>query len=109
MGRLVTCESVVFVSPVPYKPLFITNALDDEPLPLYGDGKQVRDWLFVDDHCAGIDTGLHEGQPGEVYNLGGDNERFNIDVTRQLLDLLDKPESLIRHMEDRPGYGLHYA
>ena len=90
-------------------PLFITNAIDGEPLPLYGDGKQVRDWLYVDDHCAGIDLALHEGQPGEIYNLGGDNERYNIDVTHQLLTILDKPETLIRHVEDRPGHDRRYA
>ena len=90
-------------------PLFITNIIDDEPLPVYGDGKQVRDWLYVEDHCSGIDVALHQGQPGELYNLGGDNERHNIDVTHQLLQLLGKPESLIRHVEDRPGHDRRYA
>jgi dTDP-glucose 4,6-dehydratase len=90
-------------------PLFISNAIDDEPLPIYGDGMQVRDWLYVDDHCAGIDTALHQGIPGEIYNLGGDNERHNIDVTRQLLANLGKPESLMRHVEDRPGHDRRYA
>jgi len=90
-------------------PLFITNLIDDEPLPVYGDGKQVRDWLYVEDHCAGIDVALHQGQPGEIYNLGGDNERHNIDVTRQLLQILGKPETLIRHVEDRPGHDRRYA
>ena len=73
-------------------PLFITNAIDDEPLPLYGDGRQVRDWLYVLDHCAGIDLVLHRGEAGQVYNLGGGNERYNIDVTHRILRLLDKPE-----------------
>jgi dTDP-glucose 4,6-dehydratase len=90
-------------------PLFITNAIDDEPLPVYGDGKQVRDWLYVEDHCTGIDLALHEGKPGEIYNLGGDNERHNIDVTHQLLEILGKPQSLIRHVEDRPGHDRRYA
>lgn len=90
-------------------PLFITNAIDNQPLPLYGDGMQVRDWLYVDDHCAGIDCVLHHGQAGEVYNLGGENERHNIDVVRQMLALLGKPESLIRPVADRPGHDRRYA
>ncbi|GAB4441817.1 MAG: dTDP-glucose 4,6-dehydratase [Anaerolineae bacterium] len=90
-------------------PFFITEALDVRPLPLYGDGMQVRDWLYVDDHAAGIDRVLHDGLPGEVYNVGGDNERHNIDVTRLILKLLSKPESLIRHVEDRPGHDRRYA
>jgi dTDP-glucose 4,6-dehydratase len=90
-------------------PLFITNAIDDEPLPLYGDGRQVRDWLFVEDHCSGIDTVLRHGVPGEAYNLGGENERYNIDVIEQMLDILGKPTSLIRHVEDRPGHDRRYA
>jgi dTDP-glucose 4,6-dehydratase len=90
-------------------PLFITNAIDDLPLPLYGDGMQVRDWLYVEDHCAGIDLALHRGPAGEVYNLGGGNERHNIDVTRLILRLLGKPESLIRLVADRPGHDRRYA
>jgi dTDP-glucose 4,6-dehydratase len=90
-------------------PLFITNAIDNEPLPLYGDGQQVRDWLYVADHAAGIDLVLHRGQPGEVYNLGGGNERNNLTVTRLILQCLDKPESLIRHVADRPGHDRRYA
>jgi dTDP-glucose 4,6-dehydratase len=90
-------------------PLFITNAIDDEPLPLYGDGRQVRDWLYVLDHCAGIDLVLHRGVAGEVYNLGGGNERPNIDVTHLILRLLGKPESLIRPVADRPGHDRRYA
>jgi dTDP-glucose 4,6-dehydratase len=90
-------------------PLFITNAIDNLPLPLYGDGRQVRDWLYVLDHCAGIDLVLHRGQPGEVYNLGGGNERHNIDVTRAILRLLGKPDSLIRPVADRPGHDRRYA
>jgi len=90
-------------------PLFITNALDDEPLPVYGDGKQIRDWLYVEDHCAGIDFVLANGEDGETYNLGGDNERENLDVTHQILKLLGKPESLIRHVEDRAGHDRRYS
>lgn len=90
-------------------PLFITNAIDDEPLPLYGDGMQVRDWLYVKDHAAGIDLVLHEGGSGEVYNLGGGNERHNLEVTRLILRLLGKPESLIRRVADRPGHDRRYA
>lgn len=90
-------------------PLFISNAIDDEPLPLYGDGMQVRDWLYVDDHCSGIDVVLHKGKSGEAYNLGGENERHNIDVIRQMLSILDKPESLIKPVTDRPGHDRRYA
>lgn len=90
-------------------PLFISNAMEDQPLPMYGDGRQVRDWLYVDDHCLGIDLVLHKGTPGEVYNLGGDNERYNIDIITQLLGILGKPTSLIQHVADRPGHDLRYA
>jgi dTDP-glucose 4,6-dehydratase len=90
-------------------PLFITNAIDDEPLPLYGDGMQVRDWLYVEDHCAGIDLVLQHGPPGEVYNIGGGNERHNLEVTRLVLKLLGKPEALIKHVPDRPGHDRRYA
>lgn len=90
-------------------PLFITNAIDDEALPLYGDGMQVRDWLYVEDHCAGIDLALHQGIPGGVYNLGGGNERHNLDVTRLILRLLGKPDSLIKRVADRPGHDRRYA
>jgi len=90
-------------------PLFITNAIDDEPLPLYGDGLQVRDWLYVKDHAAGIDLVLHAGGAGEVYNLGGGNERYNLEVTRLILKLLGKPETLIKRVTDRPGHDRRYA
>jgi len=85
-------------------PLFITNALRDEPLPLYGDGRQVRDWLFVEDHCEALDLLLHEGMPGEVYNIAADNYRHNIRVAEAILELLGKPRSLLRHVVDRPGH-----
>ncbi len=90
-------------------PLFITNALDNEPLPLYGDGMQVRDWLYVEDHCSGIDLVLHKGKAGEIYNVGGGNERHNIDVTRMILGLLGRPETLIKRVADRPGHDRRYA
>lgn len=89
--------------------LFITNAIDDQALPVYGDGRQVRDWLYVLDHCQGIDVVLHHGKLGEIYNIGGENERFNIDVTELILSLLDKPASLIRYVPDRPGHDRRYA
>jgi len=90
-------------------PLFITNALEDRPLPLYGDGRNVRDWLFVLDNCAAIDLVLHQGVPGEIYNVGGDTEVENIVLTRQILRLLGKPESLIQSVADRPGHDRRYA
>ena len=92
-------------------PLFITNAIDDLSLPVYGDGKQVREWMYVLDHCKGIDIAFHQGTPGEVYNVGGDPscERYNIDVTKQILSYLNKPESLIRYVQDRPGHDRRYA
>jgi dTDP-glucose 4,6-dehydratase len=90
-------------------PLFVTNVLRDEPLPLYGDGCQVRDWLFVEDHCEALDLLLHEGTPGEVYNVAADNYRQNIQVVEAILELLAKPRSLIRHVEDRPGHDRRYS
>ncbi len=90
-------------------PLFITNALDDLPLPLYGDGKNVRDWLYVLDHCAAIDLVLHKGGEGEVYNVGAGTEVENIALTRKILALLEKPESLIQPVPDRPGHDRRYA
>jgi len=90
-------------------PLFITHALDDLDLPLYGDGLNVRDWLHVDDHCAALELLLTEGVPGEVYNVGGGNEVANIDLTRRILNLLDKPETLIRRVTDRPGHDRRYS
>ena len=90
-------------------PLFITNAIDDVGLPLYGDGLNVRDWLFVTDNCAGIDLVLEKGEIGEVYNIGGGQERTNIEITKAVLSALGKPESLIRHVEDRPGHDRRYS
>ena len=90
-------------------PLFITNAVDDIALPLYGDGMNVRDWLYVTDHCSGIDRVLREGEPGEVYNIGGGNERTNIEITHMILDLLNKPRSLIKPVTDRPAHDRRYS
>ncbi len=90
-------------------PFFITEALDDRPLPLYGDGMQVRDWLYVEDHCEAVETVLFQGAPNAVYNVGGEHEMHNIDVTRFILKTLGKPESLIRHVADRPGHDRRYA
>lgn len=95
--------------PEKFIPLFITNALDDQPLPLYGDGRYRRDWLSVLDHCAGIHHVFLHGKPGEVYNLGGGNERENLDVARAILHHLGKPASLIRFVQDRPGHDRRYA
>ena len=90
-------------------PLFITNALSDIPVPVYGDGRQVRDWIHVLDHCRGVDAAMRRGRAGEVYNFGGQSERYNIDVTRAILDHCGKTESLIRHVTDRPGHDRRYA
>jgi dTDP-glucose 4,6-dehydratase len=90
-------------------PLFITNAIDDHPLPLYGDGLNVRDWLYVEDHCRGIDLMLREGIPAEAYNLGADQERTNLEVTRRILALLGKGEDLIESVADRPGHDRRYS
>ena len=90
-------------------PLFTTNALQDQPLPVYGDGRQQRDWLFVDDNCEALDLILHEGEAGEVYNVGGGNHRYNIDVADLILDLTEKQRSLITHVEDRAGHDRRYA
>jgi dTDP-glucose 4,6-dehydratase len=90
-------------------PLFITNAIDDLPLPLYGDGMQVRDWLHVMDHAKGVDVALTKGTVGEAYNVGGENEQHNIDVIRMMLGILGKPESLMKRVIDRPGHDRRYA
>jgi dTDP-glucose 4,6-dehydratase len=90
-------------------PLMITNALRDIPLPVYGDGKNVRDWLYVKDHCSAIDTVLHKGQPGRVYNIGGNNEKKNIDIVKLICAELGKPESLIKYVPDRLGHDRRYA
>jgi len=90
-------------------PLFVTNALADQPLPLYGDGCQVRDWIHVADHCRALDLVLRRGRSGEIYNIGGGNERRNVDVAHLILKTLGKPESLLRSVADRPGHDRRYA
>lgn len=90
-------------------PLMISNALEDKELPVYGDGLNVRDWLHVNDHCRGIDIVFHQGTPGEVYNLGGHNERSNIEIVEIILQALGKPKSLIKYVKDRPGHDRRYA
>ena len=90
-------------------PLMIINALSDRPLPVYGKGENVRDWLYVEDHCSAIDLIIHRGRVGEVYNIGGHNEMRNIDIVRLILRELGKPESLITHVADRKGHDLRYA
>ncbi len=90
-------------------PFFITEAIDDRPLPVYGDGMQIRDWLYVDDHALGIAAALFNGESGEAYNIAGEHHEHNINVTHRILDLLDKPESLIKHVPDREGHDLRYA
>jgi dTDP-glucose 4,6-dehydratase len=90
-------------------PLFVTNAIDNLPLPLYGDGRNVRDWLFVDDHCGAIDFLIQRGQNSETYNVGGGNERENREITHKILEILGKPESLIKRVADRQGHDRRYS
>lgn len=90
-------------------PLMIQNALEDKPLPVYGDGQNVRDWLYVEDHCSAIDLVIRKGVAGEVYNIGGNNERTNLQVVKTILKELNKPESLITFVADRPGHDRRYA
>jgi dTDP-glucose 4,6-dehydratase len=90
-------------------PLMIINALHDKELPVYGDGLNIRDWLHVEDHCQAIDLVLHNGRDGEVYNVGGNNERTNIHIVKTILEQLGKPESLIKYVKDRPGHDRRYA
>lgn len=90
-------------------PLMIANALSDKPLPVYGTGENVRDWLYVTDHCAAIDLIVRKGEDGRVYNIGGHNERTNLEVVKTILRALDKPESLIHFVTDRPGHDRRYA
>jgi dTDP-glucose 4,6-dehydratase len=90
-------------------PLFISNLLDGEPVPVYGDGQQVRDWVHVTDHCRALERVLRDGRPGEVYNIGGRCERTNLDLTHALLRITGRPASLIRYVKDRPGHDRRYA
>lgn len=90
-------------------PLTIANALTDKELPVYGDGLNIRDWLYVEDHCKAIDMIIHNGRVGEVYNIGGHNEKTNIYIVKKILDIIGKPESLIKYVTDRKGHDLRYA
>ncbi|MEK4116149.1 dTDP-glucose 4,6-dehydratase [Paenibacillus sp. FSL W8-0919] len=90
-------------------PLMISRALNDEILPVYGDGMNIRDWLYVEDHCSAIDLVIHQGRVGEVYNIGGNNERTNIHIVKTILEELGKPEALIQFVEDRPGHDRRYG
>ena len=87
----------------------IANALNDKPLPVYGKGENVRDWLYVEDHCVAIDLILHKGKVGEVYNIGGHNEQTNLDVVKTIIKELGKSEDLIQYVTDRPGHDMRYA
>jgi dTDP-glucose 4,6-dehydratase len=95
--------------PEKFIPTVILNAIQDKPVPIYGDGLYVRDWIHVLDHCRAIDMVMHKGRPGEVYNVGADNELANIDLARRILRILDKPESLLTSVKDRPGHDRRYA
>ena len=90
-------------------PLFITNALTDKPLPLYGSGLNIRDWLYVEDNCRAIDLVMRKGRTGEIYNIGGNSERTNLYITKTILKALNRPDSLIKYVKDRPGHDLRYA
>ena len=89
--------------------LMINNCLRDKKLPVYGDGLQIRDWLYVGDHCAAIDAVIRDGAPGEVYNIGGNNEKANIEIVRLILSALGKSDDLIQYVQDRPGHDRRYA
>ena len=90
-------------------PFFITEAIDDRPLPVYGDGMQIRDWLYVDDHALGVAAALFKGEPGQAYNIAGEHDERNINITHNILKLLNKPDTLIKHVPDREGHDLRYA
>ncbi|PYV93035.1 MAG: dTDP-glucose 4,6-dehydratase [Acidobacteria bacterium] len=98
-----------FQFPEKLLPLLISNAMNNLPLPIYGDGHYIRDWIYVEDHCRAIDLVLHQGKPGQTYNIGGCNERQNLEVARLVLTILHKPESLITFVKDRPGHDRRYA
>lgn len=98
-----------FQHPEKFIPTIITRAAQNQQIPLYGDGMNVRDWIFVLDNCRGIDTVLHKGKPGEIYHIAADNERRNIEIVKTILQLMSKPESLINFVKDRPGHDRRYA
>ena len=95
--------------PEKFIPTVILNALHDKPVPIYGDGLYVRDWIHVLDHCQAIDLIMHKGKSGEIYNVGADNELANIDLAKRILKILGKPESLLTSVKDRPGHDRRYA
>lgn len=95
--------------PEKFIPLLISRALENESIPIYGDGLQVRDWIFVMDHCRALDTVLHHGRPGEIYNIGAGNEWPNIEIAREILKRLQKPDSLLTYVKDRPGHDRRYS
>jgi len=95
--------------PEKFLPLIISRAAKGESIPVYGDGQQVRDWIYVADHCAGLDAALHHGKEGEIYNFGAGNEWPNLEIARRILQLLGKPESLLTYVKDRPGHDRRYA
>lgn len=95
--------------PEKFIPLLISRALEDKSIPIYGDGFQVRDWIFVQDHCKALDAVLHHGREGEIYNIGAGNEWPNIEIARQILKRLDRPDSLLTYVQDRPGHDRHYS
>lgn len=95
--------------PEKFIPLILSNAINNDPIPVYGDGRNVRDWIFVEDHCRAVLSALQKGRPGSVYNIGARNERCNLEVVESLLDALGRPRSLIRHVKDRPGHDRRYA
>jgi dTDP-glucose 4,6-dehydratase len=90
-------------------PLFVTNAIDGVPLPIYGDGQQSREWLYVTDHCDALELVLERGEPGEVYNIGSGYELTNLELAHRILALTGRPESLVQHVEDRPGHDRRYS
>ena len=106
-GALTTMDRITF--PEKLIPLMIANCLNDKPLPVYGKGENVRDWLYVEDHCKAIDLIIRKGRVGEVYNIGGHNEMKNIDIVKLICKALDKPESLITYVTDRKGHDMRYA
>jgi dTDP-glucose 4,6-dehydratase len=95
--------------PEKFIPLMIINAIKDKPLPVYGDGSNIRDWIYVEDHCRAIDKVLHKGKPGEIYNIGGRSEMTNLEVAKLILRKLNKPTTLIKFVKDRPGHDKRYA
>jgi len=90
-------------------PLFITNLIENKKVPIYGTGKNVRDWIYVEDHCKAVDFVLHKGNPGEIYNIGGGAEKTNLEITQKILAMLGKDDSMVEYVKDRPGHDLRYS